>query len=194
MQAQKSACSPRMTRAFRGFPGQRPHTTWLIHHAGQGIPENGGILAAALRRRPSASQPGIASGSAPAVRHSPAAWRASGSSSSPPMRPPSRRRPRLAGRPGRRRARAARRPRRLPRRRSALATGPDDGHGHAWATQAAQKARSSGPPAVSVRVKSLLRWRRIGDLNPGGPTALKFSDLWGAVSVFLTAGHDLAAC
>ena len=46
-------------------------------------PENGGILAAALRRRPSSIHPGTASGSAPALRHSPAAWRARGSSMLP---------------------------------------------------------------------------------------------------------------
>ncbi len=42
-------------------------------------PENGAILAAALRRRPSSIQAWIASGSAPALRHSPATCRANGS-------------------------------------------------------------------------------------------------------------------
>jgi hypothetical protein len=45
--------------------------------------ENGGLPALAFLRLPSATHFGIASRSAPARRHSPAAWRASGSSSSP---------------------------------------------------------------------------------------------------------------
>jgi hypothetical protein len=46
-------------------------------------PENGGLAALALRRRPSSIQAGIASGSAPARRHSCAAQWANRSSSSP---------------------------------------------------------------------------------------------------------------
>ncbi len=33
----------------------------------------------------------------------------------------------------------------------------------------AWKAESSSPPRLTLRAKLLLRWRRIGDLNPGGP-------------------------
>jgi len=49
----------------------------------RGPPENGGIRAASLRLRPSAIHLGVASGPAPALRHSSAAWAASGSCSSP---------------------------------------------------------------------------------------------------------------
>lgn len=50
-------------------------------------PENGGWLAFADRRRPSSIHTGIAARSAPAARQRPAAWRASGSSSSPAPAP-----------------------------------------------------------------------------------------------------------
>ena len=50
-------------------------------------PENGGRLAFAERRRPSSIQAGMASASAPAMRHSRAADRASGSSGSPSLVP-----------------------------------------------------------------------------------------------------------
>jgi hypothetical protein len=53
-----------------------------VHPPGR-PPENGGLPGAALRRRPSVIQAGIASGSAPALRHSCAAHWARGSSSSP---------------------------------------------------------------------------------------------------------------
>jgi hypothetical protein len=49
---------------------------------------NGGRLAFAQRRRPSSIHAGVAASSVPASRHSPAAWRASGSSSSPSDVPP----------------------------------------------------------------------------------------------------------
>ena len=40
----------------------------------------------------------------------------------------------------------------------------------AMATQAPRKAESSSPSEREARAKLLLRWwRRIGDLNPGGP-------------------------
>ena len=52
-----------------------------------GLPRTAACSPPALRRRPSSTHAGIASGSAPALRHSAAAWRASGSSSSPSLVP-----------------------------------------------------------------------------------------------------------
>ena len=46
---------------------------------------------------------------------------------------------------------------------------PDTGRVRALCAQGARKAGSNGLPAMSLRVKPLLRKRRIGDLNPGGP-------------------------
>ena len=46
---------------------------------------------------------------------------------------------------------------------------PDSGRVRAMCAQGSGKAKSSSPPERCPGVNLLLRKRRIGDLNPGGP-------------------------
>ena len=68
LDVQLAACPQLASPRSPGSPGAR---------------QGGGLLVAARRRLPSSVHAGIASGSAPALRHSAAAWRTRGSSSSP---------------------------------------------------------------------------------------------------------------
>ena len=89
-------------------------------------PENGGIRAASGCLLPSAIHLGIASGSALALRHGSAAWRASGSCSwalGRGLHDPARLAQQVS--PARRRARASQPPRRPPHPRSARAASRD---------------------------------------------------------------------
>jgi hypothetical protein len=108
-------------------------------------PENGGRLALAARRRPSSIHAGIASGSAPAWRHSIAAWRASDPSMSVSLVPPRSPPPRPASLSGRPRAPGAPLPPRPPRQQSARATW------HGASPRRSARLRGYGQPAGDHR-------------------------------------------